>query len=126
VFRYEPADVVRDFPGLTPQQAAMNLVPTVYSINMRDPRSLFLARRFSMHDKDIVYIANSPYVEIGKVVAVFNSLLSPTLNGVAFGQYIAGATNNSTTLSTNAAAAASASTAQTTHVVTPAAGTLAN
>ncbi len=100
VFRYEPATVVRDYPGLTPQQAALNLVPVVYVLNMRDPRSLFLARKFSMHDKDIVYVSNSPYVELGKLIAVFNAFLSPVLNGVSLGQTIAGASNAGNNLST--------------------------
>ncbi len=94
VFRYEPSDIVRDFPGLTPQQAALDLVPMVYVLNMRDPRSLFLARKFSMHDKDIVYVSNSPYIEIGKVIGVFNAFLAPTLNAVSLAQTIRGATNN--------------------------------
>ncbi len=100
VFRYEPANVVRDYPGLTPQQAALNLVPVVYALNMRDPRSLFLTRKFSMHDKDIIYVSNSPYVEIGKVIAIFNALLGPVLNGVSLGQSVANATASNTNLST--------------------------
>ncbi len=96
VFRYEPANVVRDYPGLTPQQAALNLVPVVYAVNMRDPRSLFLLRQFSMHDKDIIYVSNSPYVEIQKVLAIFNALLGPVLNGVSLGQTVAVATTNNT------------------------------
>ena len=66
LLRYEPVSVVRDYPGLTPAQAALDLVPVVYLINMRDPASLFLARKFSMHDKDIVYVSNSPYSDIPK------------------------------------------------------------
>ena len=34
LLRYEPVAVVRDYPGLTPAQAALDLVPTVYLINM--------------------------------------------------------------------------------------------
>ena len=95
VFRYEPVSVVRDFPGLTPAQAALNLVPTVYILNLRDARSLFLARKFSVHDKDIVFVSNSPYVELAKVINVFNTVLSPVLNGFSLGQTIRGAANSS-------------------------------
>ena len=104
VFRYEPVSVVRDYPGLTPQQAALNLVPTVYILNMRDARSLFLARKFSVHDKDIVFVSNSPYVEVAKAVAVVNTVLSPVLNGFSLGQTIRGAANSSnlSTLANNA------------------------
>ncbi len=104
VFRYEPVSVVRDYPGLTPQQAALNLVPTVYILNMRDARSLFLARKFSVHDKDIVFVSNSPYVEVTKAIAVVNTVLSPVLNGFSLGQTIRGAANSSnlSTLANNA------------------------
>ena len=102
VFRYEPVSVVRDYPGLTPQQAALNLVPTVYILNMRDPRSLFLARKFSVHDKDIIFVSDSTYIEIAKVIGIFNTLLSPVLNGVSLGQTVRGVTNsNLTTLANN-------------------------
>ena len=37
VFRYEPIAVARKYPGITPAQAALNLVPVVYLINMRNP-----------------------------------------------------------------------------------------
>ncbi len=102
VFRYEPVSVVRDYPGLTPQQAALNLVPTVYILNMRDARSLFLARKFSVHDKDIVFVSNSPYIEVAKAIGVVNTVLSPVLNGFSFGQTFRGITNsNLTTLANN-------------------------
>ena len=80
VFRYEPATVVRDFPGLTPAQAALNLVPTVYLINLRDPGSLLLARKFSIHDKDIVYVSNSPLNDIQKVLQVVSTVASPAVS----------------------------------------------
>ena len=79
VFRYEPIDVVRNFPGLTPDQAALNLVPVVYVINMRDPKSFFLARKFAMHDKDIVYISNSPFSDVQKLLALVGTVAAPVL-----------------------------------------------
>ncbi len=111
VFRYEPVSVVRDYPGLTPQQAALNLVPTVYILNMRDARSLFLARKFSVHDKDIVFVSNSPYVEITKVINILNTVLSPALGGFSLGQTVAGSTTSSNLAVLSAASASSASSA---------------
>ncbi len=85
VLRYEPIAVVRDYPGLTPQQAALNLVPVAYIINMRDPNSLFLARRFSVHDKDIVYVSNSPFSDLQKVLGLVGTLTSPAISAVGVG-----------------------------------------
>ena len=90
VLRYEPIAVVRDFPGLTPQQAALNLVPVAYVINMRDPASLFLARRFSVHDKDIVYVSNSPFSDLQKVVGLIGTLTSPAFSAAGAASYVKG------------------------------------
>ena len=83
VMRYEPIAVVRDFPGLTPQQAALNLVPVVYIVNLRDPTGLFLARKFSMHDKDIVYVSNSPFSDLQKVLQIVGTVTAPVIEGVS-------------------------------------------
>ncbi len=80
VFRYEPVAVVRDFPGLTPKQAALNLVPTVYVINLRDPASLLLARKFSMHDKDILYVSNSPLNDLQKLIGIISTVTGPVVS----------------------------------------------
>ena len=80
IFRYEPIAVVRDFPGLTANQAALNLVPTVYIINMRDPASLLLARKFSMHDKDILYVSNSPINDLQKFLGIVSTVTAPIVS----------------------------------------------
>ncbi len=88
VLRYEPIAVVRNFPGLTPAQAALNLVPVVYYTNMRDPRALFLARRFAVHDKDIVYVSNSPFSDLQKLLQLVGTISAPAVSGIAATAYI--------------------------------------
>ena len=83
VLRYEPLAVARAYPGLTPQQETGALVPVVYLINMRDPGSLFLARRFTLHDKDILYVSNSPFSDLQKVFGLVGTLSSPAISGAA-------------------------------------------
>ncbi len=80
VFRYEPIAVARSFPGITPAQAALNLVPVVYLVNLRDPGSILLARKFFMHDKDIVYISNSPLNDLQKVLQLVSTVTSPLVS----------------------------------------------
>ena len=93
VLRYEPVAIARAYPGLTPQQAALNLVPVAYLINMRNPRSLFLARRFSIHDKDIVFVSNSPYSDLTKVLGLVQSLAGPAIQGASVVSTIRGFNN---------------------------------
>ena len=90
VLRYEPIAIARAYPGLTPQQAALNLVPVAYLINMRDPKSLFLARRFSVHDKDIVFVSNSPYSDLTKVLGLVQAVASPAIQGASVASTVRG------------------------------------
>ena len=83
VLRYEPVSVVRHYPGLTAAQASLNLVPVVYLINMREAKSLFLARRFAIHDKDIVYVSNSAFSDLQKVLDLAGIITSPVIEGLA-------------------------------------------
>lgn len=44
------------------------LIPTVYRVNFRDPSAFFMAQKFQMRDKDILYVANADSVEVGKAL----------------------------------------------------------
>ena len=43
------------------------IIPVIYEINFRDPAAYFLATRFQMRNKDVIYIANAAAVESAKV-----------------------------------------------------------
>ena len=58
-------------------------VPTVYHVNMKDPAGLFLARRFPMRNKDILYVANSPVINLQKVLTLVNLLTSPAVTAAS-------------------------------------------
>ena len=77
IFRFEDAAVAQ---AINPEKAkavpAGAKVPTVYRLNMRDPKVFFLARYFEMRDKDVLYVANHPTAEFGK----FLTIISPALN----------------------------------------------
>ena len=51
-----------------------SMVPTVFRLNMREPGSLFMAKRFAMQDKDIIYVSNADSVEIMKVLDFVNNV----------------------------------------------------
>ncbi len=44
------------------------LIPTVYRVNFRDPSAFFMAQKFQMRDKDLLYVANADSVEVGKAL----------------------------------------------------------
>lgn len=53
--------------------------PIIYRLNMLRPDSYFLAQRFAMRDKDVIYIANAASNQPSKLVNIINQLFSPFL-----------------------------------------------
>lgn len=66
VFRY-----VRDDHG--------NEVPMVYHLNMMKTGSYFLAQRFAMQDKDVLYFGNAAANQPSKLIQLISQLFSPIL-----------------------------------------------
>ena len=44
------------------------LYPVIYVVNFRDPTGFFLASRFQMRNRDILYVSDAPAVEVEKVL----------------------------------------------------------
>jgi polysaccharide export outer membrane protein len=63
VFRFESRDA--------------NKIPVIYRLNLKDPRSLFVAQSFPMKDKDILYVANAPAAELQKFLNLLVSTVYP-------------------------------------------------
>lgn len=53
--------------------------PTAYHINMMKPGSVFLAQRFAMRDKDVLYIGNAAANQSGKLIQLVSQLFSPVI-----------------------------------------------
>ncbi|MBS0251427.1 MAG: polysaccharide export protein [Proteobacteria bacterium] len=79
VLRYEPVELVRNYPSIPPRLLQNSVVPVAYRLDMRDPTALFRARRFQMRDKDILYVSTAPIAEVQKIFRVFSSLTSPAV-----------------------------------------------
>ena len=56
-------------------------MPVVYKVNMRDPQTFFAIQQFAMQDKDLIYIANAPTVQIYKFLQLIYTFTSPVLTG---------------------------------------------
>ena len=54
----------------------------VYSVSFKDPGGYFLATRFQMHNKDLIFAANAELVEIDKFLAFAQNVIA-TVNDVA-------------------------------------------
>ena len=65
-----------DVPGALPAG-----IPVVYHVNMRDPQSYFALQRFTMRDKDVIYIANAPTVQLYKFLQLIYTFTTPVVTG---------------------------------------------
>jgi polysaccharide export outer membrane protein len=77
VFRFEDPGVL-DWPNevVTTQDGK---VPVIYQIDLKDPASFFVAQRFPVHDKDVLYVSNAPAAELQKFLNIVTSMAAPIL-----------------------------------------------
>jgi len=76
LFRYDsmPATGAAPAPGAAPLPQQR---PTIYRLNLLEPSSYFLAQRFAMRDKDVLYVSNAGINRTAKFVSIINQLFSP-------------------------------------------------
>jgi polysaccharide biosynthesis/export protein len=52
------------------------IIPIIYNVNFRDPGGYFLATRFDMRNKDVIYISNSGSVETTKFLTFLRTIMA--------------------------------------------------
>jgi polysaccharide biosynthesis/export protein len=82
VFRYEPLTLVKalDMPPAT--HATGGVAPVVYRFDWLDPKAYLLAGRFPMHDKDVIFVADSDARGLYQFVDAFNNLVGGVETGL--------------------------------------------
>jgi polysaccharide export outer membrane protein len=55
------------------------IVPVIYNINFRDPAGFYLATKFGMRNKDVIYVSNAVSVEVSKFLTYLR-LINGTIN----------------------------------------------
>jgi len=65
VYRREPRELAERL-GVDCSKFAGPLVPVVYNVDFRDPAGFFLANKFEMRDKDVLFAANAATVDTAK------------------------------------------------------------
>ena len=82
LFRFEPPDIVNALGRPQLQTGPDGSSPVVYRLDLSDAKSYFLAQRFAMHDKDIIYVANADFNELQKFFTLLNTLTGPIITGI--------------------------------------------
>ncbi len=73
IFRYEEPLVL----GVAGENKPMTLdgkVPVIYRVDLKDPRSFFVAQGFPIRNKDVMYVANAPAAELQKFLNILTSI----------------------------------------------------
>ena len=78
VFRFEDKDILEK--AKIPYKAYTkkdDKVPVVYNIDLSKPESLFVLKKFTLKDGDLVYIATAPSVQLQKFLQFVSSTIQP-------------------------------------------------
>ena len=84
LMRSEPIDVARGLDPAYPFEPGARQANVVYKINMKDAATYFLARNFSIRNKDVIYVAASPSTEFYRAMQLFSTLTQPAMTGASF------------------------------------------
>ena len=82
LFRFEPAEIVEALHTADLKSGPGGSSPVVYRLDMREADAYFLAQRFRIENKDILYVANAPLTELQKFFTLLNTLTGPVITGI--------------------------------------------
>ncbi len=80
LFRFESSGTARDL-GLPPHRGFT--APVIYQLDMLNPTSYFLAQKFTMRDRDLIYIANAKTNKLYKFLNLISQIVGPGLTASA-------------------------------------------
>ena len=82
LFRFEPPAIVAAINAPALGTGPDRTSPVVYRLDMSDANAYFLAQRFPVEDKDIIYVANARLNELQKFFTLLNTLTGPVITGI--------------------------------------------
>lgn len=81
LFRLEPKRLLQDI-GVDVSKYQEDVIPTVYTVDLSDTQGFFLANTFYMRHKDIIFVSDSPSVDLIKFLDIVRSITG-TVNDIA-------------------------------------------
>jgi polysaccharide export outer membrane protein len=82
LFRFEPPAVVGALGAPALRTGPNETSPVVYRLDLSDAHSYFLAQRFPIEDKDVIYVANARLNELQKFFTLLNTITGPVITGI--------------------------------------------
>ena len=84
LYRLEPRELAEQL-GVDVKKFTGELIPVIFSISFRDPGGYFLATNFQMRNQDVLFVANSPSVDVTKYLAYLNTMIATGNNVILTG-----------------------------------------
>jgi len=88
LFRYEPVSLVQALGQPIATGARDGLSPIVYRLDLKEARSYLLARRFPVHDKDTIFVANAEIMPIYHFFQALSQVTGPIQTGAVACNYV--------------------------------------
>jgi polysaccharide export outer membrane protein len=82
LFRYEPVDVVRALGQPVATGAPPGMSPIAYRLDLSDAKSYLLARKFPVHDKDIIFAAEAASQPVYRFFLALSQIAGPVETGL--------------------------------------------
>lgn len=76
LFRFEPLSMMT-WPRQPVLVTLEGMVPVIYRIDLKNPGTFFVAQNFPIHNKDLLYVSNSPAAELQKFLNLVFSVIYP-------------------------------------------------
>lgn len=83
LFRYEPTAIARNLPQTEGVERVQDGVRIVYHFDLRDPQQVFIAEKFRVYNRDLIYVSNSALADAQKVLQLFNLVTTPISSGAS-------------------------------------------
>lgn len=83
LYRGEPREVAREL-GVDIDRFGGRIIPIIYKLDLRDPSGYFLAQRFPMRNKDVIYSANAAAVEAMKFLTLVRTVMATVNDPVIY------------------------------------------
>jgi len=86
LMRFEPAKTAYALSGQSNAMDSRPVVPVIYRFDLLDPNQYFFAQVIPLHNRDIIYVANAPSVELNKFLGVLGRAVATVNGGIKFSE----------------------------------------
>jgi polysaccharide export outer membrane protein len=80
VFRLEDPAAVDPGMAAMARRTPDGRIPVIYTVDLKNPASFFVAQSFPIRDKDVLYISRAPLTDLQRFVGIVASMAFPLIN----------------------------------------------